>query len=61
MTAPSISEASAELAARIVRAHVCARCGRYLEPGRSFRSRVTNNRFCLDLKQCDKRARRRSA
>jgi hypothetical protein len=39
--------------------HSCARCGRTLRDGDWIYSSHTGNRFCVDLKACDKRARRR--
>jgi hypothetical protein len=60
LAAHSQSADSQALATRIRRGHCCARCGRYGRADFFFYSRWTGNRFCRDIKACDKRARRRS-
>ena len=39
--------------------HTCALCGRRVTPETSTYSRWTKNRYCLDWKACERRAKRR--
>ena len=41
------------------RRYACARCGRVELADRMLRSRFTRQRYCPDLKACERRARRR--
>ena len=40
--------------------YCCARCGRYQPAARLVYSRWTRNRYCIDIKTCEKRAHRRA-
>lgn len=40
--------------------HICARCGRTLRDGHWVYSSYTDRHFCVDDKQCKRRAIRRS-